>query len=51
MQRRMVVTDVSEQSIGPIFKGQTVQEEGLLLEFCSDLLFKHLFLIVSHTVD
>jgi hypothetical protein len=28
MQRRLVFTDVSRQPIGPIFKGQAVQEES-----------------------
>jgi hypothetical protein len=31
-QRRSVVTDVSGQRIGPIFKGQVVQAEDYFLE-------------------
>jgi hypothetical protein len=32
-QPRLIVTDVSEQPIGPIFKGQAVQEEKRQLAF------------------
>jgi len=42
----MVVTDVSGQPIG-----QTVEEEGFILEFYVDLCFKHTSLVVSHTVN
>jgi hypothetical protein len=37
-QRKLVVTDVSGQPIGPIFKGQSVQEFCLTLENESDRL-------------
>jgi hypothetical protein len=37
-QRRLVVTDVSVQPIGPIFKGQAIQEEYTIPVFDTESL-------------
>jgi hypothetical protein len=40
-QHRLVITDVSVQPIGPIFKGQAVREEYTLPVFDTESLNNH----------
>jgi hypothetical protein len=40
-QRRLVVTDVAGQPIGPILKDQAVQDDCSTLQYATDRLYRH----------